>query len=87
MAQRLKFSALPTSAARVHFPVTEPHYLAVSCHAVAMAPIEEPEGLTIRIHNHALGIWGEKRKKGRLATDVSSGRIFLCKIKKERVNL
>ena len=59
-----KFSALTASAAQVCFPVMEPHHLSVSCHAVTVAHIEELEGLTTRIYNHALGLWGEKKKKG-----------------------
>ena len=45
---------------------------------MAASPIEELEGLTSRIYNYVLGLWGEK-KRGRLATDVSSGTIFLTK--------
>ena len=51
-----------TLAAQVHFPVTEPHYLPVSCHAVVAAHTEELERLTTRIYNHVLGLWGGKKK-------------------------
>ena len=37
---------------------------------------EELEWLTTRIYNDALGLWGEKKRRRRLATDVSSGPIF-----------
>ena len=43
--------------AQVRFLVTEPHHLSVSCPAVVVAHIEELEGLTTRIYNHALGLW------------------------------
>ena len=33
----------------------------------------QPEALTTRIYNYVPGRSGEKKKKGRLATDVSSG--------------
>ena len=49
-----------------------------SSHAMAAAHMEEPEELTTRIYNYVLGLWGEK-KRGRLATDVTSGPIFLTK--------
>ena len=62
MAYWLKFSALTTSVARVHFLVKEPHHLSVSFHAVAVAHMEELEGLTTRIYNHALELWGEKKR-------------------------
>ena len=54
-----------------------------SSHAVAAPHIEELEGLTTRIYNYVLGLWREKEKKerGRLAIDVSSGPIFLTKKK------
>ena len=52
----VKFSTLTTSAAQVHFLVVEPHHLSVSCCAVAVAHIEELEGLTTRIYNHGLGL-------------------------------
>ena len=57
----------------------DPHHLSVSCHAVVVAHTEELEGLTTGTYNHILGLWGEKSKSGRLATDVSSGRILPCK--------
>ena len=44
-----------------------------SCHAEAASHIAEPEAPTTRIYNYVLGGFGEKEKKGRLATDVSSG--------------
>ena len=59
--------------------------LSGSCHAVVAAHIEELEQLTTRIYNHVLGLWGGG-KKGRLATDASSGKISLCK-KKEKKNV
>ena len=49
-----------------------------SSHAVAASHIEELEGLTTRVYNYALVLWAGK-KRGRLATDVSSGPIFLTK--------
>ena len=66
---------LTTLAAQVHFLVAEPPHPPASCHAVAATHKEELEGLTIRIHNHALGLRGGE-KEGRLVTDVSLGRIF-----------
>ena len=53
-----------------------------SSHAMVASYIEELEGLTTRIYNYVLGLWGLK-KRGRLATDVSSGPIFLRKKKKK----
>ena len=59
-----------------------------SSHAVVASHIEELEGFTTRIYNHVLGLWGEKKRKGRgtLAIRVSSGPIFLTKklIKKKK---
>ena len=72
MAQLLKLCALTTSVAQVHFLVVEPHHPSVSCQAVAAAHIEELEGLTTMICNYVLGLWGQEKKRGRLATDVSS---------------
>ena len=34
-----------------------------SSHAVVASHIEELEGLSTRIYNYVLGLWGEKRKK------------------------
>ena len=45
-----------------------------SSHAVVASHIAELEGLATRIYNYVLGLWGGK-KRGRLATDVSSGPI------------
>ena len=59
------------SVARVWFPGAEPHCLSFSSHAVAVAHIEELEGLTTRIYNYILGLG--KKKNGRLVTNVSSG--------------
>ena len=75
MAWWLRFQALTTSAARAQFLGAEPHCSSVGSHAVVVAHIEELEGLTARIYNYVLGLWGRKTKKerGRLATDVSSG--------------
>lgn len=44
------------------FLFTELHHSSVSCQAVAAAHIKEPEGLTTRISNHALGLWQVKKK-------------------------
>ena len=49
-----------------------------SGHAVAAFHIEL-ERPTTRIYNYVLGLWGEKKKRRELATDVSSGPIFLTK--------
>ena len=43
--------------------VEDPHHLSVSSHPVVVAHIEELEGLTTRIYNHALGLWEGKEKK------------------------
>ena len=49
---------------------------------------EELEGPTTGIHNYVLGVFGEREeKRGRLATDVSSGPIFLTKKTKKNLNL
>ena len=63
--------------AQFGFPGAEPHHLSVSSHAVTATHIEEPEEFTT-IHKYVLGLWrGEKEEKGgRLATDISLGRIF-----------
>ena len=47
--------------ARVHFLDAEPHHSSVSSHAAAAAHIEEIEGLTTRIYNYVLGIWGGEK--------------------------
>ena len=56
-------SALTTLVAWMHFLVREPHHPSISSHAVVVAHIEELEGLTTRIYNHALGLWGGKKKE------------------------
>ena len=48
-----------------------------SSHAEVASHIEELEGSTTWIYNYVLGALGRKKKRGRLATDVSSGPIFL----------
>ena len=63
MASWLKFSALTTSVAWVHFPVMEPYHSSVRCHAVAAAHIKELEKLTAQIYKHALRFWGGAKKK------------------------
>ena len=45
----------------IQFPGAEPHDSSVSSHAVAVARTEELEGLTTRIYNYVLGLWGEKK--------------------------
>ena len=72
MAQWLMFGALTTSMAWVQFPVTEPHHSSVSCHAVAVAHIEELEGLTTVVSIHALGLWGGKKKMKGNMTQISA---------------
>ena len=64
---------LITSGAQVCFPLAEPHHPPISCHAVAAAHVEELEGITTRISNHAQAL--EREKKGKLPTDVSTGLI------------
>ena len=59
-----------------------------SSHAVVASHIEELEWLTTRIYNYVLGLWGEKKKRKRLATNVSSGPIFFIKkIKRKKIHL
>ena len=53
-----------------------------SSQAMAASYVEELEGHTARIYNYVLGLQGEKKKRGRLATDVGSGPIFLTKKKR-----
>ena len=74
MAWWFKFSMLHFSS-----PGPVPYHSSVSNHAVVAAHTEELEGLTTSIHNYVLGLWRGKKKKerGRLATDVSSGKFFL----------
>ena len=71
--------ARSTLVAQVRVPGAEPHHLSVSSHAVAVAHVEELEGLIARLYNYVLGLWGGKKSTGRLATDVSSGQIFPIK--------
>ena len=61
--QWLKFGAVTASMAWVNVPVLESHHPFVSFHADAAAHIEELEGLTTRIYNYALGLWGGGKKK------------------------
>ena len=51
-------------------------------YAEVASHIEELEGCTTRVYNHALGLWGGKQR-GRLATDVRSGPIFFTKKNEE----
>ena len=37
--------------------------MSVTCHALVAVHREEVEGLTIRVYNHALGLWEEKQRK------------------------
>ena len=48
---------------------------------MAAAHIEELGGLTTRIYKPVLGIFGEEKRRGRLATDVSSRQILPSKEK------
>ena len=41
----------------------EPHHLSVGSHVLAAAHMEEPEGLTTRIYNYILGLWGGKKRR------------------------
>ena len=45
-----------------------------SGHAEAASHMEELEGPTARIYNYVLGLWGGKKKRERLATDVTQGQ-------------
>ena len=49
-----------------------------SSHAEEASHIELEE-LTTITHNYVLGLWGGGKKRGRLATDISLGPIFLTK--------
>ena len=42
----------------------------VSSHAVAGAHIEKLEGLTTRIYNYLLGLWGGKKKNNSIITTI-----------------
>ena len=68
-------------AALVLLPIVEPHHLSVSCHAVAAAYIEELEGFTTRIYNHALGLWGGKKKLEDWQQMLAQGESFPAKNK------
>ena len=45
--------------------------------------IEELEGLMARIYNYVLGLWGGKKKRRRLVTDVNPEQIFPSKNKRK----
>ena len=49
---------------------------------MVVAHIEEPEGPRTRIYNYVLRLWGGKKKRARLAIDVSLGQLFPSKEKK-----
>ena len=68
----------------VRFPVAEPHHLSVSCHAVAAVHIEELEGLTTRIYNHAVGLWEGGIKEEDWQQMLAQGESFPVQKKKER---
>ena len=72
----VKVWPLSTLAAQVWFPSAEPHCWSISSHAVAVAHVEELEGLTIRVYTYVLDFGERERKRGRLATNVSLGPIF-----------
>ena len=55
---------------------SEPHDSSVSSHAVVVAHVEELERPTTRIYQLRAGALGREKKRGRLVTDVSSGKIF-----------
>ena len=54
---------LSTSVTQVPFLTMEPHQSSAHCHAVVETHIEE--GLTTRIYNHAVGLWGQDKQKKR----------------------
>ena len=62
----IKVQVLTASAAQVCFPVTEPHYVPATCHAVVTAHIEELEAPTTRIYNHALGLRGGRKTERKI---------------------
>ena len=76
MAWWLKLGTLTFSGAQVGFPITEPHHPSVSSQAVAAAHIEEPEGLTTRIYNHALGLGEEGKKRKDWQQMLAQGKWF-----------
>ena len=41
----------------------EQHHSSVSSHAVVVAHIDELKGLTTRIYNYVLGLWGGRKKR------------------------
>ena len=86
MAQWLEFGALTASATQVHLPVVEPHHPSVSCRAVVVAHMEELEGLTTRIYNHALGLWGEKKKEHDWQQMLAQGQSIPTKKKKQKTS-
>lgn len=43
-------------------PVAEPHHPSVNSYTVAAAHREKLEGLTTKIYNYLLGLWGEEKK-------------------------
>ena len=55
-----------------------------SGHAEVESHIEELEGPTTRIYHYVLGLWRGLKKRGILATDVSSGPIFPTEKKKRQ---
>ena len=69
--------------AQVRFPGMEPHHSSVSCHAVVAAHTEELEGLTTRIHNYVVGVWGgEKEREEDWQQMLAQGESFPEKKKK-----
>ena len=60
--------------AQFQFLGAEPHHSSVSSHAVVAAHTEELRGLTIRIYNYVLGLWGGAEKK--MENSIVPGTVF-----------
>ena len=65
------------------FPGVEPHHSSVSSHAVVVAHIEELDGLTTRMHNYVLRLWGGgKKREEDWQQMLAQGQSFPAKKKK-----
>ena len=74
-----------TSAAQVRFPGSEPHHPSVSCHAVAVAHIEDLEGPTTKCITLYQGFGEEKTEREKDWQQILDISIFPEKNKQKKL--
>ena len=78
--------ACSTSATQVWFPGTESCHSSVTSLAVVADHIGEIEGLTIRIYNYILGLWGgEKKREEDWQQTLAQGESFPWGVREKKI--